>query len=84
MVTIDISRAKKDLNSIIDNIQMSHEPLVIVGKDNSAVLLSEADWRDIEETLYLTSGAGLKKSIDVGVNEPLSECKPLSEIWPDV
>jgi PHD/YefM family antitoxin component YafN of YafNO toxin-antitoxin module len=62
---------------------MSHEPLVIAGKDNSAVLISENDWLDIEETLYLTSAAGLKKSIDTGINEPLSECNPLSEIWPD-
>jgi PHD/YefM family antitoxin component YafN of YafNO toxin-antitoxin module len=84
MATIDISRAKEDLLFIIDNIQTSHEPLVISGKNNSAVLISEDDWREIEETLYLTSIPGLKESIDKGLNEPLSECKPLSEVWPDV
>jgi PHD/YefM family antitoxin component YafN of YafNO toxin-antitoxin module len=84
VATIDITRAKKDLSFIIDDIQTSHEPLVIAGKNNSAVLISEEDWRDIEETLHLTSLPALKKSIDAGVNELLSECKPLSAVWPDV
>ena len=33
---------------------------------------------------YLSSIPGMMKSIKDGVNTPLSECVPLSEVWPDV
>lgn len=41
---------------------------------NNAVLVSESDWNAIQETLYLSSIRGMKKSIIEGAKEPLSEC----------
>ena len=45
----------------------SHEPIEIQGKRGSAVLLSEQDWRAIQETLYLTSIPGMRDSILEGM-----------------
>ncbi|MCJ7664923.1 MAG: type II toxin-antitoxin system Phd/YefM family antitoxin [Desulfobacterales bacterium] len=46
----------------------------MVGKRNSAVLVSEEDWRAIQETLYLTSIPGMRESIQEGLKTPVEEC----------
>ena len=40
----------------------------------SALVLSEEDWRAIQETLYLLSIPGLRESIREGMNTPLQFC----------
>ncbi len=36
------------------------------------------------DTEYLTSVPGLAEEIKAGMRAPLSECVPLSKVWPDV
>ena len=36
------------------------------------------------DTDYLASIPGMDEKIKAGLNTPLSECVPLSEVWPDV
>lgn len=59
----------------MDEVKDSHTPVQIVGKRNSAVLISEEDWRAIEETLYLTSIPGMRESIIKGLKTPVEKCK---------
>ena len=54
MASICVTEARKRLFSLIDDVRESHEPIEIQGKRCSAVLLSEEDWRAIQETLHLT------------------------------
>ena len=74
MATINITSARKNLYSLVEEVQNSHEPLIITGKNGSAVLLSEADWGAIQETLYLTSIPGMRKSIQSGMKEKIEDC----------
>ena len=74
MATINITNARKNLYTLVEEVQNSHEPLVITGKNGTAVLLSEADWGAIQETLYLTSIPGMRKSIISGMKEKLEDC----------
>ena len=46
----------------------------IAGKRHSAVLVSEADWRAIQETLYLASIPGMRASIRRGLRTPVEKC----------
>ncbi len=55
-------RGRKKMTALIDDIAESHRP--VIGKRNSAVLVSEDDWRAIEETLYLSSIPGMSESIN--------------------
>jgi prevent-host-death family protein len=48
---------------LIDETNQSHEPIQITGKRGNAVLISEDDWRSIQETLYLQSMPGMVESI---------------------
>ena len=45
----------------------------ITSKRSNAVLVSEEDWRSIQETLYLMSIPGMRDSIRKGMAEPLKQ-----------
>jgi prevent-host-death family protein len=74
MPTLTATEARKRLYSLVDEVKESHEPIQIVGKRSSAVLIAEEDWRAIQETLYLTSIPGMRKSIQEGLGTPVEEC----------
>ena len=74
MTTLSATEARKSLYSLVDEVAESHDPVQIVGKRNSAVLIAEEDWRAIQETLYLTSIPGMRESIQDGMNSPVEEC----------
>jgi antitoxin YefM len=75
MATLTATEARKRLYALVDDVAESHEPIQIVGKRNSAVLLSEEDWRSIQETLYLSSIPGMRESIRNGLKTPVEECE---------
>ena len=75
MSTITATEARKRLYTLVDDVAESHKPIQIVGKRNSAVLLSEEDWRSIQETLYLTSIPKMRESILEGLDTPVEECE---------
>jgi len=74
MHTLTATEARKRLYSLVDEVRESHEPIQIVGKRSSAVLISEDDWRAIQETLFLTSIPGMRESIQKGLGTPVEEC----------
>ena len=71
--TITVTEARANLYRLIDQTAESHRPIRIAGKRTSAVLISEADWDAIQETLYLTSVPGMRESIKEGMAEPLDK-----------
>lgn len=75
MATLTATEARKRLYTLVDEVAESHEPIQIVGKRNSAILLSEEDWRAIQETLYLSSIPGMRESIRDGLKTPVEECE---------
>ncbi|MDP3478373.1 MAG: type II toxin-antitoxin system Phd/YefM family antitoxin [Desulfoprunum sp.] len=79
MTTLTATEARKCLYSLVDDVAESHVPIQIVGKRNSAVLISEEDWRAIQETLYLTSIPGMRESITEGMKTPAGECDEVLE-----
>ncbi len=74
MTTVSATEARKTLYNLVDDVALSHDPIQIVGKRNSAVLISEEDWRAIQETLYLTSIPSMRESIKKGLKTPVDEC----------
>jgi len=73
MTTVSATEARKRLYALIDEVGQSHEPVQITGKRGNAVLLSEDDWRAIQETLHLVSIPGMRESILEGMATEVSE-----------
>jgi PHD/YefM family antitoxin component YafN of YafNO toxin-antitoxin module len=74
MTTLSATEARKSLYNLVDDVALSHDPIQIVGKRHTAVLIAEDDWRAIQETLYLTSIPGMRESIREGLKSPIEEC----------
>lgn len=74
MGTITATEARANLYRLIDEAATSHQPMLITGKRNRAVLVSQEDWEAIQETLYLLSVPGMRESIREGMDEPVDEC----------
>jgi prevent-host-death family protein len=74
MRTISATEARKLLYRLMDEVAVTSEPVQITGRRSNAVLLSEDDWRSIQETLYLLSLPGMRESIREGLKTRLEEC----------
>jgi len=74
MTVLKASAARARLYRLIDEAALSHEPVLIAGKRRNAVLLSEEDWRAVQETLYLLSIPRMRESIVEGLRTPISKC----------
>ncbi len=74
MTTLTASSARSQLYKLLDQAAESHEPVQITGRRSNAVLVSEEDWRAIQETLYLLSVPGMRESIRQGLKTPAKKC----------
>ncbi len=77
MRTINVTKARSNLYKLLLETSDSHEPIQITGKSTNAVLVSEEDWRSIQETLYLISIPGLRESIIEGINTDIEDTEEL-------
>jgi antitoxin YefM len=73
MTSVTVTKARTKLDQLLDEAADSHEPIQITGKRSNAVLISEEDWRGIQETLHLLSIPGICDSIRKGMAEPVSK-----------
>lgn len=74
MPTLTVTEARSSLYQLVDSVADSHEPVLITGKRTNAVLISEDDWRAVNETLYLLAIPGMRESIREGMQTPIDEC----------
>jgi prevent-host-death family protein len=74
MATLSVTEARKNLYRLIDEISSTHEPITITGKRGNAVLLSESDWKAIQETMFLVNIPGMRESIIEGFKTPIEDC----------
>ena len=80
MTTMTVTEARKTLYNLVDETNISHQPVHILGKRGGAVLIGEDDWNAIEETLYLNQFPGLVKSIKDAAKEPLDNGTLLEDL----
>ena len=74
MTILTTTEAAGKLDEILRNLAQSHDVVQISGQHHSGVLISEDDWRAIQETLDLASLPGMADSIAEGLRTPIKEC----------
>jgi prevent-host-death family protein len=73
MTSLPETQARTRLRQLMAETADSHEPIQITASRGNAVLISEDDWRSIQETLHLLAIPGMRESIRKGMREPLSK-----------
>lgn len=74
MKTIKAEETEKTLQELLEETAASHEPIQIISDASNGILVSEEDWRAIQETLFLISIPGMRESIREGMATPIEEC----------
>lgn len=81
MTAINVTKARDNLYQIISDVNANSEPVTITNnRGKNAVLISEDDWKAIQETIYLDSIPGMTESLMQGRQTPLEECLPENEV----
>ena len=62
----------KDVQENFEDVLVSGEPVEILKKTESAILVSEEVWRGMIETLNLMSVPGMRESISTGMRVPIA------------
>lgn len=85
MNTINITNARQNLFKLVSDVNVGFNPITIVNnKGKNAVLISEEEWKNIEETLYLSSIPGYVDNINnIRKNEKWEDAKEytIDEEW---
>ena len=77
---INASAARQNFFRLIENAVNNHEPVVVTSKQGNVVIISEEDYRAIQETLYLLSTPGMRESIIEGMKEAPDQCVKAEDI----
>ena len=77
MSTINITNARANLYQLVSDVNVGFNPITIVNnKGKNAVLISEDEWKNIEETLFLSSIPGYVDNINnIRTNENWESAK---------
>lgn len=80
MRNINITNFRKNIFGLLEQTIKYNEPVSIITKDGNAVILSEEDYNNIMETLYLSSIPAMREKIVEGMKTPIDECLPEDEV----
>ena len=77
---VTASEARANIFRLMDQVSETHIPVTITGKRGNAIMISEEDWRSIQETIYLSSIPNMVESIVEGLKTPVDECIDIDDI----
>lgn len=80
MINMNITSFRKNLFGTLEQTIKFNEPVNISTKDGNAVIISEDDYNNLMETLYLSSNPVVKEKIIEGLRTPISECVSEDEV----
>ncbi|ACA30865.1 type II toxin-antitoxin system Phd/YefM family antitoxin [Histophilus somni] len=80
MLNTNITNFRKNIFSLLEQTIKYNEPVNVSTKDGNAVIISEEDYNDLMETLYLSSIPTMKENIIEGLQTPLDECLSENEV----
>lgn len=68
-MAITASEARKNLFPLIERVNADHEAVEITSKKGSAFLVSEAEWRSMQETAHLLRSPANRKRLEDAMEE---------------
>ena len=81
MTSINVTKARQSIYKILNDVNENSESITITNTNGkNAVIISEDDWKAIQETIYLNSIPGMAESIREGGETPIEECVPEDEV----
>jgi len=70
MTVTNYSNARKNFKGLIDKVNDNQEAITITTKNNNAVLISEDEYNQYQETVYLLSNPANAKYLTESIEQP--------------
>ena len=80
MLHMDITNFSENIFDVLERTIQCNTPVTVHTKNGNAVVVSEADYKGLRETLSLYSIPGMKNKLIMGRQTPLDECLPEHEV----
>ena len=80
MKNINITNFRKEIYEMLENTIKYNETINISTKNGNAIVMSEEDYNNLMETLYISSIPELKEDIVKGLKEPIEDCVDEDEV----
>lgn len=77
MTNINATNLRKDLFNYLDTAIVYNDVINVSTKKGNAVIISEAEYNGLLETLYLLSVPGMKDKLIDGLNAQVVDCEAL-------
>jgi prevent-host-death family protein len=71
MTTLTVTKARANLFRLVDQAAEGHEPIQITGRHHNGILISEEDFRAMQETLHILGVPGMRESLLKARKAPL-------------
>jgi antitoxin YefM len=75
MKQLNLEDVQANFEQVFNDVLVSGEPVKIMKDTGNAILVSEAIWRGMTETLNLVSIPGVRESVRSGMREPIADTK---------
>ncbi len=69
MIAMNYSNAQKNLKELIDKINDDHEVVIITTKERNAVLISEDEYNQYLETIYLLNNPSKARHLSGSISQ---------------
>lgn len=80
MTNINITNFRKNIYKLLESAVEYNETINVSTKKGNAVIMSEEDYNNLIETLYISSIPNLKEDIAEGLKEDIKECIDEKEV----
>ncbi|KLU62821.1 antitoxin RelJ [Peptococcaceae bacterium CEB3] len=74
MSIVNATTARNNFFKLMEEALTVHEPIFVTGKNGNVVVMSEEDYRSMQETFYLCSNSKMREKLLAGMGTPLNEC----------
>ncbi|MBQ9298269.1 MAG: type II toxin-antitoxin system Phd/YefM family antitoxin [Clostridia bacterium] len=80
MTNTNITNFRKNIYKLLESAVEYNETINVSTKKGNAVIMSEEDYNNLIETLYISSIPNLKEDITEGLKEDIKECIDEKEV----
>lgn len=77
MLNINITNARSELYKLASSCIKYNNIVNINTKEGNVILISEEDYNNLVESLYLAGIPGIYESIEEGVKTPIEDCEKI-------
>lgn len=75
MAILNATNVRSDFYNVLSDVATTHEPTYITSKTGTVVMISEEDYKAMQESLFLLSVPNMRESILEGMATSVDECE---------